>query len=232
MVTKSSLILVFALAFTFFILAPPFLGVPLGAYPSVHWADVLDVITPLVLIPLYWLLFTDAGRIFRGLRLIIAFVALAALWTEGQGMHLSANSVSNLLGAGTTEVHGLIHFYDEVLSHYLWHIGIVGLSILLSFAPLELGSKVAPMRWGVIVPSAFLYGFTYFAAVDEGATVPMGLPAAILIVLALLLTRRRQLRSHNLLGFFFLGYAFAVLLFAVWFAATGGFPEMSAMGLF
>ena len=60
----------------------------------------------------------------------------------------------------------------------------------------------------------------------------MGLPAAILILLALLLTRRRELRSHNLVAFFFLSYCVAVLLFAVWFVLTGGFPEPSAMGWF
>jgi hypothetical protein len=232
MVTRSSLILAFALAFTFFIVAPPFLGIPFGAYPSMHWADVLDLITPLVLIPLYWLLFSDSGRIRRGLRLVLAFLVLAALWTEGQGMHLSANSISNLFGPGATAAHSLIHFYDEVLSHYLWHAGIIGLSIVLALAPLEGGLVLAPMKWAVRSVSAILYGFTYFAAVDEGGTVPMGLPAAILILVALLLARRRQLRTHNLVAFFFLGYCVAVLLFAVWFVMTGGFPEPSALGWF
>lgn len=232
MVARSSLILAFALAFAFFIIAPPFLGVPFGAYPAMHWADVLDVLTPLVLIPLYWLLFTDSGRIRRGLRLVVPFLVLAALWTEGQGMHLSANSISNLFGTGTTEVHGLIHFYDEVLSHYLWHAGIIGLSIVLAFAPVDIGSRLIPMKWAMVIPSAFLYGFTYFAAVDEGGTVPMGLSAAILIVIALLLSRGRLLRSHNLIGFFLLGYIIAILLFAIWFVYTGGFPEPSAMGWF
>ena len=65
----------------------------------------------------------------------IAFLVLASLWTMGQGMHLSANSINNLLGPGDTPVHELVHFYDEVLSHYLWHIGLVGLSILLLIPP-------------------------------------------------------------------------------------------------
>ena len=231
MVTRSSLILLFALSFTFFIVAPPFLGQPFAPYPLMHWADVLDVLTPLVLIPLYWLLFTDSGRTLRGLRLIVAFLVLAALWTEGQGMHLSANSIGNLLGRVATGVHDLVHFYDEVLSHYLWHTAIAGLSILLALAPVDVLSKSLPMQWALVVPSAILYGFTYFAAINEGGTVPIGLPAAILIPLALLIAKRHQLRSHNLIAFFFLGYAIAVVLFAAWFAYWGDFRQFSEAGL-
>lgn len=51
-------------------------------------------------------------------------------------------------------------------------------------------------------------------------------------LVALLLVRRRQLRSHNLIAFFLFGYSVSVLLFAVWFVLTGGFPEPSAMGWF
>ena len=135
MITRQSLILLFALAFALLIAGLPLLGQPFPGYPLMDWADVLDIATPLVLMPLYWLLFTDAGRVYRTLYLALAFAVLAALWAEGQGMHLSANSIGNLFGGGTTEVHTLIHFYDEVLSHYLWHLGIIGLSILLLAVP-------------------------------------------------------------------------------------------------
>ena len=230
MISKPSLLLVFSLAFACFILAPAFLGRPFPAYPLMHWADVFDILTPLVLIPLYWLLFTDAGRRARSRTLVITFLVLGALWTEGQGMHLSANSIGNLQGGGSTDVHGLVDFYDEVLSHYLWHIGIVGLSVLLLIGRTEGGAAPAPIRWSLVIPSSFLYGFTYFAAIDEGTTVPFGLPAAILIVLGLWLTRRKGLRSENLTAFIFLAYVLALLLFAGWFAYWGWFPEFSETG--
>jgi hypothetical protein len=229
MVTKSSLILVFAAAFTFFILAPPFLGIPFPAYSDMHWADVLDILTPLVLLPLYWLLFTDSGRRSRSLALAVLFLVLAAVWAEGQGMHLSANSINNLLGEGTTSVNQLVHFYDEVLSHYLWHIGIAGMSILLVALPL--GGEAARPRWALIVPAAILYGFTYFAAINEGGTVPFGLPAAVAVVIGLLVSRRKELGSHNLIGFFFWAYVVALILFAIWGAYWRGFPEFSETGL-
>jgi hypothetical protein len=231
MITRQSLILLFALAFALLILGPVLLGQPFPGYPLMDWGDVLDIATPLVLLPLYWLLFTDAGRVYRTLPFALAFAVLAALWAEGQGMHLSANSIGNLFGGGTTEVHTLIHFYDEVLSHYLWHLGIISLSILLLAAPYGDPAFASAPRWGIIIPSAVLYGFTYFAAIDEGGTVPLGLPAAVLIVVWLLVRKRNEIRTQNLVAFFFLAYVIALLLFAVWFARWGGFPEFSAVGL-
>jgi hypothetical protein len=230
MISRQSLILLFALAFALFILGPPLLGQPFPAYSLMDWADVLDIATPLVLMPLYWVLFTDTGRVYRTLPLALAFAVLAALWTEGQGMHLSANSISNLFGEGTTEVHQLIHFYDEVLSHYLWHLGIISLSILLLAVPYGDPASASAPRWGIIILSAVLYGFTYFAASDEGGTVPLGLPAAVLIVAWLLVRKRHDIRTQNLVAFFFLAYVIALLLFAVWFAWWGGFPQFSEVG--
>src|SRR3990172_7359235 len=157
MAPKPALILLFAISFAFFTLAPPFLALPFPAYPLMHWADVLDILTPLVLIPIYWLLLTDSGRIPRSRVVVLGFLALGALWTEGQGMHLSANSISNFLGGGSTDVHSLVHFYDEVLSHYIWHIAFVGLSILLIAVRTNSQSRATPMRWSLIVPSAILY---------------------------------------------------------------------------
>jgi hypothetical protein len=228
MTTKPSLILIFAIAFAFFILAPALLGIPFPGYRLMHWADLLDLLTPLVLIPLYWLLFTDSGRKARGRGLVIAFLVLAAAWTEGQGMHLSANSISNLLGSGPTPVHTLVHFYDEVLGHYVWHVGIVGLSVLLLVG--RGGDDSTPVRWAMVIPASVLYGFTYFAAIDEGTTVPFGLPAAIIICVALSIGRKREVRRDELTAFLYIGYLIALLLFAGWFAYWGGFPEFSETG--
>lgn len=230
MVTNPRLILLFAASFAFFILAPPFLGVPFPMYPLMHWADVLDLVTPLVLIPLYWVLFTDAGRIQRALNLAIVFLILGSMWTLGHGMHLSANSVNNLIGPGVTSVHDLIHFYDEVLSHYLWHFAILGLSVVLLVRPPSPQPQDRGTSWAIVVPSAILYGFTFFAAINEGGTVPLGLPVATVIVIVFLVRGMKYVRSSSLQAFFFLGYAISLLLFAIWFAMWGGFPEFSETG--
>ena len=231
MVTKPALVLLFALAFAFFILVPPFLTRPFPPYGLMHWADVLDVATPLFLLPLYWLLFTDAGRIRRSRPLVLVFLVLGALWAEGQGMHLSANSIGNLLGAGASPVHDLVHFYDEVLSHYLWHAAVIGLSILLVAVRTDVRAGAARMPWALMVPAVALYGFTYFADINEGGTVPLGLPAAVSIPVAILLARREDLRRRNLTAFFFWSYVVAVIFFAGWFAYWRGFPEFSEVGI-
>lgn len=231
MITNPSLIFLFAVSFTVFIVLPAFLGQPLPQYPLIHFADVFDILTPLALIPLYWLLFTDAGRVPRTLTLAIMFLVLSTIWVEGQGMHLSANSIGNLLGSGSRDIHTIVHFYDEVLSHYLWHAGIIGLSMLLTVVPPEPTAHAAPIGWRIVLPSAVLYGITFFLAINEGGTVPLGFPIAILLPIALMALKRRQLRSHNLVAFFFVGYVVAALFFLGWFAYWGGFPEFSEVGI-
>jgi hypothetical protein len=195
-----------------------------------HWADIFDLFTPLVIIPLYWLLFRDSTQTARGTISTIVFLLLASLWIEGQGMHLSANSISNLLGQGSSTVHDLVHFYDEVLSHYLWHFAIIGLSVLL-LSLVKSSPAGASVHWAFIGPAAILYGFTFFVAINEGGTVPLGLPAAILIVLWIAFSKRRIITSHNLVGFFLVGYAVALVFFLGWYLYWGGFPEFSEVGI-
>ena len=230
MATRSSVILAFALAFSAFIIMPALLGKPFPPYPLLHWADIFDLFTPLVIIPLYWLVFRDTTRAARGITSTIAFLVLASLWVEGHGMHLSANSISNLLGTGSTTIHDLVYFYDEALSHYLWHFAIIGLSVLL-LSLIKSSPDSATVHWPLIGPSAVLYGFTFFLAVNEGGTVPLGLPAAALIALWIAFSRRHLARSHNLVAFFVVGYGVAVALFLGWYVYWGGFPEFSEVGL-
>lgn len=230
MATRSSVVLAFALAFSAFIIMPALLGKPFPPNPLLHWADILDLFTPLVIIPLYWLLFRDTTRGASGTTSNIAFLVLASLWVEGQGMHLSANSISNLLGAGSTTIHDLVYFYDEALSHYLWHFATIGLSVLL-LSLIKISSNSATVHWPLIGPSAVLYGFTFFLAVNEGGTVPLGLPAAALIALWIAFSRRHLTRTHNLVAFFVVGYGVAVALFLGWYVYWGGFPEFSEVGL-
>lgn len=145
-------------------------------------------------------------------------------------MHLSANSISNLFGPGSSATHNLVHFYDEVLSHYLWHFATIGFSVLL-LSQINSSPTGAPVHWTLIVPSAILYGFTFFLAINEGGTVPLGLPAAVLIVLWIVFSRGRVAGKHNLAGFFLVGYAVAIALFLGWYLYWGGFPEFSEVGI-
>jgi hypothetical protein len=140
----SVLILVFSIAFLVFFLGPPFLGQQFVPYPLMKNGDFLDLFTPLILIPLYWSIYRLDGKQSVGLNGSIVFMVFAAFWVLGQGMHLAANSIGHLLdGQEGTEVFRLTNFYDEVLSHYLWHFGIVALSGTLIYRqwknPLDVG---------------------------------------------------------------------------------------------
>lgn len=105
-----------------------FLRIKFPLYPLVSYQDAFDILTPLVLIPIYWLLFRHAAANGKSLGEEIAFVVLAAVWVEGQGMHLSANSIDNLIEAlargqiidiRATDIYRLTYFFDEHLSHYM-----------------------------------------------------------------------------------------------------------------
>ncbi|MGB9299191.1 MAG: hypothetical protein WCD51_01215, partial [Anaerolineae bacterium] len=81
----SRLILVFSVAFAVFFMGPPVLSTQFGLYPLMKLADVFDLLTPLILIPLYWLLYQVGQEKRPGLRESMVFMVLAALWVQGQG---------------------------------------------------------------------------------------------------------------------------------------------------
>src|SRR3989304_6123872 len=127
-------ILLFSVAFALLLLSPTFLNKQFGPFPLMKVGDVTDILTPLILIPLYWLLYRMNDKKIPGLAENVAFLILAAAWVEGHAMHLSANSIGKLmknLNGGSAQE--LANFYDEVLGHYLWHAGVMGLSALLIF---------------------------------------------------------------------------------------------------
>jgi len=220
----------FALAFAVLIMGPCLLGIPLPGYPLMAVADALDLLTPVVLLPLYgWLVYEAHG--VPGPRMCAVFLALAGLWVEGQGIHLAANSVGHhVTDAAPRELQSLVYFYDEQLSHALWHSGVLGLSALCLWpSPRARAAArdvlVLPLACGVV------YGFTFFCMVIEGATAALGVPFAVAAVALVLLGGRSELRRRPVPLFFVAGYAFADLLFLVWALWWGGLPEFSAVGL-
>lgn len=73
-------IFVFSIAFTVFFIAPPLLNKQFGPYPLMKAGDVFDLFTPLVLIPLYWLMYRLDGSKAIGLRGSLLFMVFAAFW--------------------------------------------------------------------------------------------------------------------------------------------------------
>ena len=230
----SLLSLIFAfLSLTFFLLLV-FLRIPFVSYPLMSWQDALDVLTPLVLIPLYWLMYRGVSRGRNNLTSEIVFMVMSAFWVMGQGMHLSANSIDNLIGylardeiidVHPTDLYTLTYFYDEYLSHYLWHIGVVGLAALLIYESWR-GSVEERTNWGLVIPAGLIYGFTCFCFFLEGNTLILGLPFVTIVMLLNLIFGRSKLAQQPILSFFFVTSLFTFLLFAAWGLYWGGFPPL------
>ena len=228
----SVIILVFAVVFTGLFMAPAFLSKQLSFYPLMKAGDLLDVFTPLILIPLYWLLFRLDADKAPSLKENLLFMLVAALWVEGQGMHLAANSIGHLLkGAEGSDFYRLTNFYDEVLSHYLWHLSIIGLAALIVFRQWRNPfAEVQGISWQTI-SAGVIHGFTYFIIIIEGATTPLGVPFAVLLTLFGLIWGRKRFSRQPLLFFFFIASFVATLFFVGWGIYWQGLPEFSQVGI-
>jgi hypothetical protein len=224
--------LIFSIAFLLLFMAPPFLNQQFVLYPLMKVGDLFDIFTPLILIPLYWLLFRIDADKAPGLKANLIFLLTTAFWVEGQGMHLAANSIGHLLkGMEGSDIYNLTYFYDEVLSHYLWHFGIFGLSSLVIFRqwrnPFTEGQTVSwlPILAGVI------HGFTLFIIVIEAGTAPLGATFAILMTLLGLIWGRKRFSQSPVLLFFFVACMVATVFFAGWGVYWHGLPEFSEVGI-
>jgi hypothetical protein len=230
--------LVFAILSLVFIDLLVFLRTPFSLYSLMSYQDAFDLLTPVVLIPLYWILFRYAGRDMPSLAEEIAFLVLVALWVEGQGMHLAANSSSNLMedladdnliDLTANDLFDLIHFYDEGLSHVLWHASLLGLAALLMVREWRAPAGLLT-TWWFAVPAGIMYGFMLFAQGVEGQVVWMGLPFVLLVTVAGLVWGRKRLGQQPVFAFFFLSCLVALLFYISWGVFWGGFPEFSEVG--
>ena len=232
-------ILLFVIFSVIFIIGLVFLGNPFPPYELISYQDLLDLLTPLVLIPIYWLLFKFASNKPSTLAEEIIFLVLASLWVMGQGMHLAANSISNLIesmaSSGQVDVTGsdifnLTYFYDEQLGHILWHIGMLGLAGLLIYKEWLQPAGYLSV-WSVTILSGVIYGFTLFAITNEGQTVWLGSPFSILVILFTLVWGRRKLSKQPILAFLFIACLVAALLYAGWGIYWGDFPGFFEVGI-
>lgn len=227
------LLLAYSLAFALFLLAPALLGFGRGLHPDTTVADVFDLFAPLALIPLSWAVFSRASPDRPSATATTLFLVTAALWVLGHGTHLAANSIGNLIsdtGSPTpTPVQDLVHFYDETLSHELWHAAILGLAALILWrARASAATQTASPL--VVALSAAIYGFTLFLIVVEGGTVPLSLPASALLAAAGLWRWRAAHSLHPVIAMFVAAHALAFALLVIWGLWHAGFPQFTDLG--
>lgn len=228
MVRLSRFTLLFAILFALLIISPGLLSSQYGPYPLIKLGDVVDVFTPLILLPFYWLMLQLEPQRLPKQAAMVAFAVLAGAWASGQGMHLAANSIGHLLDQSMgPDINELTYFYDETLSHIIWHLSIIGLSALLMYRQWKNPFYEPAAGRLMVVVAGILYGLTYFIAIIEGGTYVFGVPFALLATLLTVIWARDRLDKTPVISFFFTGYLIATMLFMIWGIMWQGFPEFS-----
>ena len=134
----------------------------LGEVGETRWADWVDLLTPYaVVLPLGAALAVSRPPAREWLLLLVAALA----YTEGHGIHLAANSVSN------REPSDVAHLWDEVVGHWVWYSGVVLLAVVVVRGLGRAGVPGGPLPYAL----AALAGTTFATNCLEGGTVPLGL---------------------------------------------------------
>lgn len=218
-------LLAYAVALAAFLLIPPTLKPTVGPPTAFTLQEAVDLLTPLAVLPIAWLVLEIAGGL-GGWR-TVAFVAIAAVWAQAQGLHLGSNAIGDAFVAGpprdafyATEAGDLDHFLDEGLSHWLWHLAWAALSIVMLWA--GAGKRAWPTGAGGWISGAagLIHGLTFFFVTAEGETSALGIPLSLVL---LAWGGREALRgSTNPLVRFFLVSSIATLLADLAWAALHG----------
>ena len=233
----------YSLVYAFFQVMPAFLK---GGFSGpVSRGDAFDFLTPLAVIPAALILFLKLrkgagddvqGRETRRFPLgAVVFILGLIAYVEGHGMHLSANAIDRLLhGQEATAVYQAVYLFDEVISHFIWDGGVVLIAAGLVLAGKAIRfPSISLVQWVFLSAGAGFFGFSYAVNAIEGQTVPMTLPAGVLMALLCfwLSVKSRRRGGQNVVAlFFFMGFLLSALLFAYWGIVHPGFVEFSELG--
>ena len=230
-------LLAYALALAAFLLVPPYLKASVGPPRAFTLQEAADLLTPLVIVPLAWIVFDLAGGLGR--RGMVAFLVVAALWVEGQGIHLAANAIGDAFPHAATEafyqtVPGELDLWlDETLSHWMWHVAWVGLAVLMLAAATRDTARRTDRTSLLAVVAGLVHGVTFFLVSVEGVTWLLGIPASILILAWCIAAGRRGLLRQPVVTFFLVSTIATLSGYVVWGGLNGWtLPEFSKVGLF
>jgi len=227
-------LLAFAVAAAVFLLLPSQLQGDVGTVHGFTWQEAVDLLTPVaVMLPL-WLAFGRVRRFTPRSSLVV--LALAALWIAAQGLHLGTNAIGDLFDPGAPREafyqtpHGALDlWFDEVLSHWLWHLAWAGLLFALVASayrvPMASVARTARSRRtdAMAAVAGLIHGLTWVAVTIEGSTTLLGIPVmAVLLVLAVRL--RRDSPAGRSVGVFLLGSSAVALLLYATYVAIYGWP--------
>jgi hypothetical protein len=184
---------------------------PLGEVGTTRWADWIDLAVPYAVIGAAAAILVAArahGRTW------VAFAAGAVAYTQGQGIHLAANSIANADPGDTA------HLWDEVVGHYLWHGGLLVVVGAIALAADRYPLPSSALRHAL----ALLFGATLFTNAVEGGTAILSLAAALAFV-------TWGMRRRGRLGWLLVpAYGLSLAALAAWGAYWQGWPQFSELG--
>jgi hypothetical protein len=195
---------------------------PLGTVGQTRVADWVDLLTPFAVLGCAAMVLVAAAA-SRGQWVLLGVGGVT--FTLGHGLHLSANSVSNVADPAVAAA-SIVHLWDEVISHWIWYTGL-----FLVMAALAWALRGRELAVGVVDQVvASLVAITVVNTYIEGATPWLGLVFLTTALVAGL--RWRPDGVARLLVV--IGGAGLVLLVAwgvFWYLADGSvFPEFSELG--
>ena len=187
---------------------------PLGfqAPGATRYEDFVDLLTPYAVAgpALAALALAGASR-----RTWTAALLGAAAFTQGHGIHLSANSIRHAVGPVAP-----VDLWDEQVGHWIWFVGLAALTAAVVHA---VAGAVPAGRAGPVL--AGLVGLTWAANVVEAGMVALG--GVLAVGLLVQGWRLRETPTGRLLV---LAFGLSLLLVAAWGAWWGGFPQPSELG--
>jgi hypothetical protein len=195
---------------------------PLGTLGETRVADWVDLLTP------YAVLGTAAMVLLRAGADRTAWTVYwigAISFTLGHGLHLAANSVSNVADERVAKA-DIVHLWDEVVSHWIWYVGL-----FLVIVAMALALRDVAFRVGVVdLVVAALVTVTLVNNYIEGGTPWLGL-----VLLGVLLVAGLRWRPAPVANLLLLVGGLGLLLLvgwgAYWAIADGSvFPEFSELG--
>lgn len=195
---------------------------PLGSIGSTRVADWIDLLTPFAVLGCAAMVLLRAGADLRQWAL---FACGGVMFTLGKGLHIAANSVSNVDDAAVAEA-PIVHLWDEVASHYIWYSGLF---LLLAALALTLRDHEGRLN-GLGAVAGVLVAVTLVNAYIEGGTPWLGMAFLFAAVVTGVLWRPAPPSSLLLIvgGF---GLALLAAWGVYWYVADGTiFPQFSELG--
>ncbi len=140
---------------------------PLGTVGETRVADWVDLLTPFAILGCAAMVLVRAEA-SRGQWVLFGIGGIT--FTLGHGLHLAANSVSNVADTVVAKA-TIVHLWDEVVSHYIWYTGL-----FLVMAAMAWALRAQEFRVGAVdVVVALLVAVTLVNTYIEGGTPWLGM---------------------------------------------------------